>query len=235
MQGNLDLRLLLDLNSLVPLNPIARTLFYFPADNVLVRGFPVFFAWVAAWFSHDAEARRPRMLVGLLAACAATIFSVLVQKHLYVHVRPFLDPHLHLRGMDLVSRNDWNHLSSFPSDTGTMFFAFSTVVLLENRTAGVIAYVWSILITGIIRVAVGWHYPSDVVGGCILGIATVLLVTRWKYLTGLAERLLVACRPRMYLVHAVLFFFFADALSLFYYELQILHRLREFYNLIASR
>src|SRR5215472_15400044 len=116
MPANLDLRVLLDLNSLVPLNPEAQTLFYFPADNALVRGFPIFFPLIAMWFSQDAQRRRARVAIGLLAGCAATILSVWLQKHLQVHVRPFLDPHLHLRGMDLVPKTGWNHLSSFPSD-----------------------------------------------------------------------------------------------------------------------
>ena len=233
--ADLDLRLLLDFNSLVPVNHVAQTLFYFPAENALVRGFPIFFPLLAMWFSHETQRQRARMATGLLAGCAATIFSVWLQKHIQVDVRPFLDPNLHLRGMDLVPRDDWNHLSSFPSDTATMFFAFSTVVLLEHRIAGAIAYLWSIVITGIIRVAVGWHYPSDVAAGMLLGSGVVLLITRVDYLVGLVEGMLTRFKRRMQIINALFVLFMADALCLFVYDLQILHRIREFYDLIASR
>ena len=116
-----------------------------------------------------------------------------------------------------------------------MFFAFSTVVLLEHRIAGAIAYLWSIVITGIIRVAVGWHYPSDVAAGMLLGSGVVLLITRVDYLVGLVEGMLTRFKSRMQIINALFVLFMADALCLFVYDLQILHRIREFYDLIASR
>jgi hypothetical protein len=45
-------------------------------NNQLFRGFPVFFALIALWFSGDCRERGSRMLTGLLAVCLATLLSV---------------------------------------------------------------------------------------------------------------------------------------------------------------
>ncbi|HEY1987104.1 MAG TPA: phosphatase PAP2 family protein [Terracidiphilus sp.] len=235
MPSNVDLKILLELNSLVPQSHLGAKLFYFPADNALVRGFPIFFPLSALWFSPTWRSQRGRILIGLLTGCVATIFSVWLQSHTHFNVRPFLDPNLHLRGMELITRTGWDHLCSFPSDTATLLFAFSTVVFLQHKLAGVIAFIWSFFISGIIRVAVGWHYPSDVAAAFILGCCSVLLLTRVRYLTHFVDELLQRAEPRIYIVHALMFFLLADALSLFYSGLQFLHGIRDIAHFILQR
>lgn len=227
MFDSFDKAVLLFLNSLIPTSTLGAKLFYFPANNPLMRGFPIFFPLVAFWFSDRRRAHRGRILIGLLTACFATIFSVWLQSHTHLNVRPFLDPALHLRGMELVSRSGWDHLCSFPSDTGTLLFALSTIVFLEHRVAGAIAFTWSFLIAGVIRVAVGWHYPSDVLASFILGCATVILLTRIRFLRAWTDGALEKLSPHIAVVHALMFFLLADALSLFTSGLEFLHGIRD--------
>ena len=151
----------------------------------------------------------------MFATCVATGLSVLLQHTLAIHMRPFLDPSLHLRFVDAGSAMNWNHANSFPSDTAALFFGLATVVFLEHRMAGRIAFLWSLVTVGIVRVALGWHYPSDIAGGLILGVSCVYLFTRIRFLERFCARMLQSCGPRFYLVHALLFIFLADAYSLF--------------------
>jgi undecaprenyl-diphosphatase len=155
------------------------------------------------------------MLIGLLAACVATVLSVWIQHHLVTHVRPLLDPTLHLQNIHPDFDPDWHNFDSFPSDTATLFFSIVTVIFLEHRIAGGIAFIWSLVTVGITRVALGWHYPSDVAGGLLLGVTCVYLFTRIRPLRVLFERLLLRCERRMYLLHAFLFPVLADAYMLF--------------------
>jgi undecaprenyl-diphosphatase len=157
------------------------------------------------------------MLIGLLATTVATILSVWMQYHLAIHIRPFLDPTLHIHGIDPHLIVGWgsDRLNSFPSDSVTLFFSLATVIFLENRIAGCIAFLWSLVAIGISRVAMGWHYPSDIAGGLLLGIACVYLCTRIRPLRGFFERLLLRCEPRIYLIHVLVFFFLADAYTSF--------------------
>jgi membrane-associated phospholipid phosphatase len=212
---NIDLRILLDLNSMVPPNSRGAIFWDFIGNNPLCRGFPIFFPVVALWFSSDYRRRRSRMLVGLLSTCVAVLLSVWIQHHINVHVRPFLDPTLHLQSTPPAWTVGLRHLNSFPSDTATLFFALTAVVFLENRMAGCIALLWSLIAACVARVATGWHYPSDVVGGFVLGVGCVFLATRIRPLLAFFERRLEQWQPRIYILHAILFLFLADAYVLF--------------------
>jgi undecaprenyl-diphosphatase len=67
--------------------------------------------------------------------------------------------------------NGWN---SFPSDHSMLFFALSTGLWTVNRRAGLMAMAWSFVIIDLPRIYLGVHYPSDVVGGAILGILCMM-------------------------------------------------------------
>jgi undecaprenyl-diphosphatase len=235
LANSLDLRILLELNSLIPASHLGAKAFYFPANNALLRSLPILFPLTSLWFSPLANGRRSRMLIGIVTSCLATVFSVWLQSHLHFSVRPFLDPNLHLRGAELVQTEGWNHLGSFPSDTGTLLFALSTVVFLERRFAGIIAYLWSFLVAGVIRVAVGWHYPSDVLGAIVLGCVSVLVVTRIGALRRATNSMLQRMEPHIYIVHSLMFFLLADAMSLFNSGLQFLHGIRDVVQLALRR
>ena len=74
---------------------------------------------------------------------------------------------------------------------------------------------WSLITVGIARSALGWHYPSDMFGALILGPGAVLLSSRLPFLGTLFARFIQLFRTRVYILHAVLFIFLADAYSLF--------------------
>jgi undecaprenyl-diphosphatase len=213
--NNLDLRLLFDLNSMISHSSLGSRILNFIGGNPLFRGIPVFFPMMVLWFSSECKKRRSRMLVGLLATCAATVLSVWLQGHMVTHVRPFLDARLHLNGIDPIWTMNWDRVDSFPSDTSTLFFCLATVIYLEHRMAGGIAFVWTLVIVSATRVAMGWHYPSDIAGALVLGTASVYFPTRIRPLLAFAERQLQRCDPYIYIVHAVLFLFLADAYTLF--------------------
>jgi membrane-associated phospholipid phosphatase len=213
ISGNTDTELLLTLNSLVGNNALFDKILSGLANNPLIRGFPIFFSLVALWFSVDSRERRSRMLIGLLATCVATVVSVWLQYHITPHIRPFLDPALHLKIIGMT--DNWGRLGSFPSDTATLYFSLAAVVLLENRLAGSLCFLWALVTVGIGRVAYGWHYPSDIVGSLVLGPGSVYLFNKIPYLERLFERALKLFEGRMYIVHALLFVFLADAYNLF--------------------
>lgn len=225
--GDLDRELLLALNSLVEQG--GRHPVWGLAQNPLLRGFPVFFPLVALWFSGDSTKRRSRMLVGLLAACLATVLSISSQFYLVSHTRPILDPTLHLTIVDMGEI--WDRKASFPSDTATLFFAIATVIYLENRLIGLISFLWIAAVIAVPRVAFGWHYPSDIVGSLFLGPGFVMLFDRMTPLRTLFERSLMLFEGRMYLVHAMFFVVLADAVNLF---LSLQHAGKGLVRMLAS-
>lgn len=235
MLYGVDKDALLFLNTLVPNSHFGAKLFYFPADNALLRGFPIFFPLAALWYSNARVEHRGRILIGVVTVCFSTVLSVWLQSHIHWDVRPFLDPTLHLKGMDLVERSGWDHLGSFPSDTGTLLFGLSTVVWLERRLAGALAFAWSLIIAGVIRVAVGWHYPSDVLGAAVLGCVPVILLVRQRSLVAYADGVLERLQPHIEAVHALMFFLLADALFLFGSAVQFLHGFKDVAHVLIRR
>jgi undecaprenyl-diphosphatase len=89
--------------------------------------------------------------------------------------------------------------AGFPSDHATGAFAIAVALLLRHRLGGAVALVLACVIA-VSRVAVGAHYPTDVLGGAALGTAAALVLLapplRWvtdrvaELVSGVYERLL---------------------------------------------
>lgn len=64
---------------------------------------------------------------------------------------------------------------SFPSDHTAIAFALATILFLHNRRWGIVAYVIALLI-GVGRIYVGVHYPTDILGGIVVGLLSGVAV-----------------------------------------------------------
>jgi undecaprenyl-diphosphatase len=88
----------------------------------------------------------------------------------YYRPRPFINHHVHMLLPHVVD-------SSFPSDHATASMAIAVAIWLYNRKLGTPLIVIALLI-GLSRVYVGHHYPTDVLGGFIIGTVSALLVNK---------------------------------------------------------
>jgi membrane-associated phospholipid phosphatase len=68
-----------------------------------------------------------------------------------------------------------SHDPSFPSDHATAAFAIAVAILLRSRRAGWVALAMAIVVS-VSRVIVGTHYPSDVLGGALIGTLAALVL-----------------------------------------------------------
>ncbi|MGB2951971.1 MAG: phosphatase PAP2 family protein [Gaiellaceae bacterium] len=85
--------------------------------------------------------------------------------------RPFVThPTAHVWG----SRS---HDASFPSDHASAAFGIAFAVFLFDRAVGSI-FLAAAAVIGAGRVFIGAHYPLDVVAGCLVGLASALLLVR---------------------------------------------------------
>jgi undecaprenyl-diphosphatase len=64
---------------------------------------------------------------------------------------------------------------SFPSDHATAAFAIAVALLLRHRKAGWIAIAMAVVLS-VARVAVGTHYPADVLAGAAVGTLAALVL-----------------------------------------------------------
>jgi undecaprenyl-diphosphatase len=121
---------------------------------VLARGF------------HRPRARRGAVAAGLSAGVALAIGQVL--SRLVDRPRPFVaDP----SGVHLFARHAAD--AGFPSDHATASFAIAVAILLRSRRWGYVALAMAVVLS-VGRVAMGVHYPSDVIAGAALGSAVAL-------------------------------------------------------------
>lgn len=118
-------------------------------------------AGLAAW-------RRASVAAVLSAGLALAIGKVISEA--VDRARPFVaDP----GAVHLFSHHAAD--PGFPSDHATAAFAIATAIVLRKRTWGILALVTAAILS-VGRVAIGVHYPSDVLAGASLGAAAALVL-----------------------------------------------------------
>jgi len=124
--------------------------------------------FLAAGKLRSQSARHGVVAAGFSALLALGIAQIL--NHLWARPRPYVahpgDAHLFVPA---------THDTSFPSDHATAAFAIAVAILLRHRKAGWIALGLAALLS-VARVAVGTHYPVDVLAGAAVGTAAALIM-----------------------------------------------------------
>jgi undecaprenyl-diphosphatase len=106
---------------------------------------------------------KDRIRIVFIAVASSVVARVLVEviKHFFHRPRPFVFHTVH----QLVTENSW----SFPSGHATFFFALAMAIYLYSRRWGILFLICAVFIS-LGRIAAGIHYPSDILGGILLGI-----------------------------------------------------------------
>jgi undecaprenyl-diphosphatase len=140
-------------------------LFYVNASEALFIA-TLAIVFLAAHGRRHLEWRRAVVAAVLSAGLALAIGKVISE--LVDRARPFVtDAH----GVHLFSAHAAD--PGFPSDHATAAFAIATAIVLRKRGWGVFALIAATVLS-VGRVALGVHYPSDVLAGAALGAAAAL-------------------------------------------------------------
>ncbi len=125
------------------------------------------------WFSGESGQAREKNQMGVLSAVLSMLVGNLFIKLLNLLVyrpRPFA---YHMVRLLFYRPSD----SSFPSNATAVGFALATAVWFYNRRAGLAMYGLAFLL-GFSRLCGGVHYPSDILGGMLVGIGAACLVVK---------------------------------------------------------
>lgn len=162
----LDVKLLYFLNNFAGKSKIFDTLIVFLA--AYLQYFLVAIFLLLLYFS--AYSRREKFYIFWTTTVSIIIarFGVTELIRFFIHrPRPFITLQIH----KLIS-NGWFYSDtewSFPSGHSAFFFAMAMVIYLYNKKWGIGLFIATILMN-ISRIIVGVHYPSDILGGMIVGI-----------------------------------------------------------------
>ena len=111
-------------------------------------------------------ARRAVVAAGLSAGLGLAVAQVLAR--LVDRPRPFV---AHPGAVHLFSAHAAD--PGFPSDHATAAFAIAVALLLRDRAWGLVVLAGAVVLAAG-RVAMGVHYPTDVVAGAVLGALAAL-------------------------------------------------------------
>jgi undecaprenyl-diphosphatase len=148
----------------------------------LGRGLSVAEAWavpvtavatVGLWLLARPGGSRKWKFASACALASATVALLINQliARVWNRQRPFAThSNAHVWG----SRS---HDSSFPSDHASAAFGIAFAVFLFDRVIGSLFLAGATLIA-VGRVLIGAHYPADVAAGCLVGLASALLIVR---------------------------------------------------------
>ena len=162
----LDLKLFYLLNDLAGHSRMFDALVVFLAaylQYVLLLVFLVFL-----YVSRHAMREKLRIfLVTVFSAGIARFGVTEIIRFFYHRPRPFITYHVH----QLLSDTEW----SFPSGHSAFFFAMAGALYCYNKKWGTGFFVAAVLMN-ISRVIAGIHYPSDILGGMIVGMAVACII-----------------------------------------------------------
>lgn len=139
---------------------------YANASEILFLGLLIA-AFVLARGARKAEVRRAVVAAGLSAGLGLAVAQII--SRLVDRPRPFVaHPDVHLFAHHAAD-------PGFPSDHTTAAFAIGVALLLRSRRWGSLA-LFAATILALTRVAMGIHYPTDVLAGAAIGsLAAVVL------------------------------------------------------------
>ncbi len=142
-------------------------------SNLLKGGIGLSLLWWA-WFDRDKPAeKREFVIFSLIASCIGLLFGRGMALLIPFRERPFQSPEYHFQIPYTVTGfvHSWN---SCPSDHAILFFCLASSLWMISRTLGIVAFCHAIFIVSLPRIYVGYHYPTDILAGAVIGMAVAL-------------------------------------------------------------
>ncbi len=189
----------------------------FATTDIIKGGIFASFLWWAWFRTGPAPRRDQEIVVATLVGCAVALFAArylaLTLPH---HARPIADPTLDFVRPYGKMRTSLEHWNAFPSDHAALFLGLATGIYLVSRRLGLFTLAYALVVTGLARIYLGLHYPSDVIAGAALGVGTVGLAVQERVRRPLARAVLAWPQRRPALFYALFFLVTYQIATLFF-------------------
>jgi undecaprenyl-diphosphatase len=177
--ASLDISLLLSINGFVGHSSLLdKTMLKINDLSLLKTGlFASYFYYI--WFRRDDWAWDRRFVLrALLGVAIAIAVSRAMQELLPARVRPMFEPSLHLTLPAALHTELLFDANSFPSDTTALATALATAIFMDSRLLGLLAAIIVATTSIATKLYLAYHYPSDIVGGILIGVFSVFVAQR---------------------------------------------------------
>jgi undecaprenyl-diphosphatase len=160
-------------------------------NDLLKGGVVVALLWWT-WFRPDPQKNdtRQHLICAIFACLLAVVIARGMALMLPFRERPMAVAALHFQrpyGAGDGGLIDW---SSFPSDHAAVFFSLAMSIFFVWRAAGIVALSYVFLFIAMPRLYLGFHYPTDILGGALIGFA-LALIAQTKLFCGWAGRFIM--------------------------------------------
>jgi undecaprenyl-diphosphatase len=166
-----DVDILRFLNQFVHHSPVLDGIIAELARHAMFKGWVMVAAFWWVWFQPgDANLRNRKIVVAtLVGAVLSVLAGRVLADFLPFRVRPLNSPELGLVLPYGVSGVPFRRWSSFPSDHAMVFFAMSTGLWYVSKNLSAWLTLYVVFIIALPRVYLGYHYPTDIIGGALFG------------------------------------------------------------------
>jgi undecaprenyl-diphosphatase len=173
-----DVSLLHFLNQFAQRSWFVDSLISLVSDNLLLKGGVVTTLLWWIWFRESETRTRDRQFIlgGVFISFVALLIARTLTHLLPFRERPLHNPALHFNLPFGVNNNALIGWSSFPSDHAVLYFSLATCVYFLSRRAGVFAYCHAFFIICLPRMYMGFHHPTDILAGALLGVGITQLL-----------------------------------------------------------
>ncbi len=196
---------------------IDRGLTFIVGNDIVKGGIFMALFW-GLWFAYSDEPRRTNyretILLTLGGAFMALSVAIALALSLGFQNRPIFASGLGFK-IPLGYTCPMKPWSSFPSDHAALFAGLTTGIWFISRPMALLVTTYLFLVILLPRIYMGLHYPTDLAAGAILGVVSVLLFIKNKFIRSITQRILRWSENNESLFYALFFLITFEVATLF--------------------
>jgi undecaprenyl-diphosphatase len=161
------------------------------ADNLLKGGVVAILFWYL-WFKTYPynPVERVQLIATLISVFFVMVITLSIAGIAPFRQRPFLNPDFKFNS--LVPFNAMLvKMSSFPSDHAALFMSLATGFYFVSRKIGILTMIFVFIYILFPRLYLGYHYPTDLLAGTIVGIFVTIFIVRSEVVRNIISKRII--------------------------------------------